>query len=824
MGILKHLGWTLCLVGTAHSQLIPQPTSRTIPTAPPLEEKPSAIEGLLTPEQILPEGFTFRSDRFEGDITGLLSGDAFELTPVGNVRMTTDRNDTIDSDRAKLNFAADAQSVVTFSQNVRMRSSNGIEIFADSATLNEGTKSILFEGNISAYQGSALHRGESVIYYYKSQRIVTSALRTSFPPILLEAGSFRAIESAEGTYYKGQNTGVTTHDVSKPNFWLRGEEVTVIPDNRVRFRNVKLYAGDTPILWLPGLTQKFDGKFNYRPTPGARSNWGPFLLNAYTQDLGGPRNPETGILDDPTFEATWNVDLYGERGLGLGADLESNQWRDNPNLGGLSLYHIYDQDPSEQRSAEPRLDFNDRNRFRLQLQQRANVDLLPGATGHADVNITLLSDRFFLEDFRPGDFATDFQPDNTVSLSQSWQDSHLLTAWARLRVNDFFQSDQRLPEIALDSIRRPLFGSPILHEGQSTVGLYREDIADFTEDQLRAESANPLTSAPRQVEISDLLAEAGFARFHTYQEISLPVRLDNGLHITPRLGAGHTSYQNIRGPLDSEERNLLHASIDASLKFTKRYPEWFSERWGLDSALHVVQPYATATVLRADSIDDAFRPIDRLTASTRPRALTPGRFAAVDELQDWEILRLGVNNRILTKRDSESHQWLSVNSFVDIFGEDPEFDRTISNLYTDVHWSPLPWLDLTVETQVPLFSDDGFTEVATGLIFMPTENTEVSIRHRYLESHPILQDSNRLEVRANHRINEEWGIGSTHRWEFADDTLEFQQYSLHRNLDSWVFTLGVFARDNLNQDEFGALVGFTLTEFPALRLPLRLDN
>lgn len=814
----------LCLMTAGQAQLIPRPSSLTSPDSPDVEEKPSPVEGLLTPETILPKGFTFRNDRFEGGITGLLSGESLELTAVGNVRMKTDRGDTISSKRAKLNFAADAQSVVTFSENVRMRSSNGIEVFADSASMNESTKSFLFEGNVSAYQGSALHRGESVTYYYKSQRIVTSDLRTSFPPILLEAGSFRAIESSQGTYYKGRNTGITTHDAAKPNFWLRGEEVTVIPDDRVRFRDVRLYAGDTPILWLPSLTQKFDGQFNYRPTPGARSNWGPFLLNAYSQDLGGIRDPETGLLSNPTHEATWNLDLYGKRGVGLGVDFDSYKWRSNPNLGGLSLYHIYDLDPSERRSAEPRLNFDDPNRFRIQLRQRADVDLLPGATGHADVNITFLSDRFFLEDFRPSDFATDFQPDNTLSLSQSWQDSHLLTAWTRLRINDFYQSDQRLPEIALDSVRRSLFGSPILHEGQSTIGIYREDLADFTEEALRTESANPQTSAQRQAQISDLLLQPGFARFHTYQELSLPLRLDNGLQLTPRLGAGHTSYRNIRGPLDAEQRNLFHASLDASLKFTKRYPDWFSERWGLDSALHVIQPYATATILKADSVDAAFRPIDRLTASTRPRALAPGRFAAIDDFQDWEILRLGVRNRILTKRDSQSHQWLSVDTFVDVFGEDPEFDRTVSNLYTDIHWSPLPWLDLTVETQLPLFSDSNFTEVATGLIIMPNEDTELSIRHRYLESHPILQDSNRLEFRAYHRINEEWGVGATHRWEFADDTLEFQQYSLHRNLDSWILTLGLFARDNLGQDEFGALIGFTLSEFPTLRLPLKLDN
>ena len=229
-------------------------------------------------------------------------------------------------------------------------------------------------------------------------------------------------------------------------------------------------------------------------------------------------------------------------------------------------------------------------------------------------------------------------------------------------------------------------------------------------------------------------------------------------------------------------------------------------------------------MLQTDDLDPLLRPIDRLTPSTRPRALQPGRFAATDDLTDFQILRLGVRNQILTKRNGSSHQWLSVNTYFDIFGEDPEFDRSVSNLYTDIHWSPLPWLDLTVETQVPLFSDSNFTEIATGLTFMPGSNTEIAVSHRYLQDHPILEDSSRLQLRFYHRINEEWGIGATQRWEFEDNSLEFQQYTVHRNFDSWAFSAGVFTRDNSDENEYGAVFSFTLTEFPSINLPLSVDN
>ena len=814
----------LLLLGSSYlaAQYSSDAPSQTIPTPPKVEESPSFKDGLLTPGGVMPDGFT--SDIAQIQLSQSETTGNRVINGTGGVTAKTNLGDTIKSDRMRAELTEDSGTNVTFFDDVELRATNGIEIFADEAKIDEATESIIFSGNVSAYQGTALHRGDSATYYYKSSKMETNNLRTSFAPLLLESGQFKVLESDQGNYYKGTNAGVTTHDAENPNFWLRAEEITILPDDRVRFRNMKLYGGGYPVLWLPGLTQKFDGELNYRPTPGIKSNWGPYLLNEYTSDFGGRVDPTTGIRNDPTHELTWNADIYTRRGLGLGLEADSYAQKSNPNLGLISGYFIYDADPSEKRSAEPRTNFDQNERFRFQVRQRANANWLPGAEGHVDLNATLLSDRFFLEDFRSRDSTRDFQPDNTLSLTQSWDESHLLTAWTRFRLNDFYQSDQRYPEIAFDQIRRPFFGTPILHESQNSVGIYREELADFFEDELRDEFDNATTTAARRRAIQGVLADTGYARFHTYHELSLPLKLDSGLHLIPRIGAGHTSYQDIQGPLNSFNRNILHASLDASLKFSKRYPDWVSEKWGLNAALHVFQPYATATILKTDSLDAQLRPIERLTASTRPRALQPGRFNAVDALTDWQILRLGVRNHLLTKRNGSSHQWLAVDTYIDIFGQDPEFNRSVSNLYTDLHWSPLPWLDLTVETQVPLFSDSNFTEVATGLKFMPNSDTELSISHRYLQDHPILNDSSRLELSAYHRINEEWGVGATQRWEFADNSLEFQQYSVHRNLDSWAFTMGVFTRDNSDENEYGVLFGFTLTEFPSISLPLSIDN
>jgi hypothetical protein len=105
---------------------------------------------------------------------------------------------------------------------------------------------------------------------------------------------------------------------------------------------------------------------------------------------------------------------------------------------------------------------------------------------------------------------------------------------------------------------------------------------------------------------------------------------------------------------------------------------------------------------------------------------------------------------------------------------------------------------------------------------MPDEDLEIALRSRFLDNHPVLENSTLLEFQAYQRINEDWGAGLTHRWEFDDGTLEYQSYSLHRNLDNWAISAGIFHRDNRIEDEFGVVIGFTLKDFPSLSLPLKV--
>lgn len=726
---------------------------------------------------------------------------------------------------------------------VKLKTETGIEVFANRGVLDDAAKTVVLTGDVSIYQNQTLQRGKKVTYYMEEQKIDASGLRTGVDPLLLEADGFTMEERDGKQVFVGQDAGITTHDVEEPAVWVRAGETTVFPDDRVEFKNMKIYAGDTPIFWLPYFSQPLDGDLGYHFIPGARSNWGAYLLNSYGLMLGEGENRR--IL------SRWNFDLRSERGVAAGIDLlDRDVERENPNITGFSFYYANDLDPTISRTGLPRPQLNE-DRWRAMLQQRFMLPFEGGERWRIDANLSALSDNYFLEDFDPRAFSTDPNPDNTLGLFRQGENS-LFGIVTRLRPNDFYRSETRLPEISFEQSRRPLFGLPVLHEGQTSFSVVDEEIGTANQSTVRALLALPPGSplvptlldrlptyerqlvrqiralppgSPATSSLVTQLLNPGYSRFHTYQELSMQTKLGGWLNLTPEIGAGYSNYTGVNGPATSVSRAIFYAGAEASMKMSRDYGEFVSRKWGLDGLLHVFQPYSRFSYLNTDDLNPLFPTVDRETFSTRPRTLAPNRSTAIDDLRDWSILRMGMRNRLITRRDGQSYEWLYVDTYMDGFFDDPErLGRNFSNLFNDVTWRPLPWLDVSLETQFPVFdSGSGFSEVSARLRFMPTENIEFSIANRYLDNHPILEDSNRLDLRGYMRLNEKWGVGATHIWEMDDGTLEVQQYTVHRDFNHFVGSLGFTARDNRLDEEYGVILSIALKDFPSASLPLSLD-
>jgi LPS-assembly protein len=537
--------------------------------------------------------------------------------------------------------------------------------------------------------------------------------------------------------------------------------------------------------------------------------------------------------------------------VAAGVDLVDTRLTNQNEISGLSFYYLNDVAPETSTTGLSR-DEVDSNRYSVELKHRHALDFPDDADWRIESNISLLSDQYYLEDFDLDQYRTNYAPDNTLGIYRRGEDS-LLSLFTRYQLNDFYRADSRLPEVSFDQARGQRFGLPLLHEGKTSLGYMGEKAADLTSGKIinplmDLTAGDPAAQAllsqlsgyerqlaerllalpvgdPKREDIRTQLADSSYARFNTYQELSMPMTFGNFLNVTPQAGLGYTRYAAANWELDDMDRTTLHMGAETSVKFSKELGAYQNRRLGLDGLKHVLQPYAAWSFVSTDDFDLNNPNVDRLTPTTRPRPLDPVRFSAIDDMQSWNVVRMGARNRLLTKRDNQAFEWLFLDTYIDGFIEDPEEQRDFSNLYNDLTWQPVPWMGVNITTQFPIVvGGSGFNEFTSNLRFMPSPDFMFSLGYRQLNSHPLLTDSNQVKFESYTSLSSRWGFGTNHLYEMDDGTLTYQQYTLNRDLGSWVAGLGVTVVDNRIQTEYGLVFSLALKGFSSVALPFGIDG
>lgn len=667
-----------------------------------------------------------------------------------------------------------------------------VTIQADQIEYHQSSGKLFARDNVRIFKDGQVVEAEEIIYNINTGEMTTSQLKSALEPVFYTSDNIvRPEEGTEGPITMLDAT-FTTHDAENPNFHVRVKKLEVYPDDKIVMHGAKLYLGETPLFWFPYFVQPMDEELGYYFTPGWNSAWGGFLLNQYGFMIG----------DDILAKA--HLDIRSERGLAGGIELRDQQFKDNKNIGGLKLYYADD--------LNPRLSFNGRTRrkgatpserYRANLQHRVYFPGSDDETFYLDFDINKLSDAFFYEDFFPAEFRVDPNPDNMINLNKIF-DQGEISLTGRFQLNEFFQTDTRSPELAIDLIRTPLGDTGFYYDGMTSYGVLDEELDDAS---ILAGAVDP----------------SGYNRFHSYHEFLFPTRIGGILNVVPRAGAGYTNYSSFDIPgLSSLDRTTTHAGVDLSFKMSKRSPNIVNRALGINGLLHIVRPYMNYSFVSTDDLTGRFSPIDRFTPTTRLRPIDMPLFTSIDDIRDWQILRSGISNRWLTKRNGASYEWLSLDNYFDTYLQDPEFNRDFSNFFTDVEWRPLPWLTATTTTQVPLFNNAiDFTELSSMLTVMPTDWFSFGLRHYFINDHPFFEDSDLYTLTTYTRLSDNWGFSTAHRFETDDSTLEYQQYSIHRDLASWTASVGGMIRDNRSgENEYGILMSLTLKAFPKVSLPL----
>lgn len=698
--------------------------------------------------------------------------------------------------------------IATAHGNVAIRTGD-TDIYADSARYNPKTHEVFAEGHVRIYRVTGLFVGDRAIYNTETKKIQAVEMRTDKSPYLVGGEDVTSI--SEGSFLVKRGS-FTTHDSSNPDFRLQAKTVRIYENDRVIFQNVTFYVGKVPVFWWPYMYQSLDDAFSVIVSPAYLSSWGPSLLTRVTFP----------ITDD--IKGRLRLDYRSRRGPAIGLEADARYGQNKTSFARLRTYFLRDDEPNINRTSLPRGDVSP-GRYRVSLEDRTffTPDI------YATVNVTKLSDPFVLEDFYQGDFRLDPQPDNVIALTKS-DPIYTLTAIARFQANEFFEQTSRLPEIVLDIKRTPLFGGPIFYEGETGLAYLRRQFAQDSTFQ-----------------------NYGTFRFDSFHQLLYPNTYFGWLSVVPRVGFRATYYDETRDlgktiftpnpnpfipdfllpdptlaqPIQnggSTFRTVVNAGVEASFKISREWEEAQTRSLGLDGLRHIIQPFTNFSwVSSSNSNPASILQFDRFQPSTQLRPIDFPQFTSVDSIDSWTIWRLGVRNRLQTRRDDLTVSWMDMETYIDVNFDNP-FDKTqYSNFFNRVNFTPVPWASFGIASQVPVF-EKGFTEINTTVSVQPVANLQVTFGHRYLNQNPFFANSSLYTLAGYYRINDNWGIGVNGQYEGTTGILEEQRYSIYRDLTSWVASFGAVVRDNGGGvKEYGVLLTFTLKSLPKFSFDLNFD-
>jgi LPS-assembly protein len=733
----------------------------------------------------------------------------------------------------------------------------GDVLMADEVHFNPQSKEATAKGNVRLYMLGQIYRGDLLTYNFRTKKMLSEKFRFLDGKMMVEGES---IDSPELGHYDIAGGDYSTDDRETPGWKTKASSVSIYPGDKTIVENSVGYFGDVPFFYFPQLSL-YERDMGDSPeiTFGSVSRLGTYVIGTY----------RFAVTDKLKGGVT--VANYGRRGWAGGAEatyITPGKNTDHP-LTEVALrgwyindrgYQIYDDTAERPANALP-------PRGRYYFPYKHNTTIMKGGNPvDADrapafdapalssrSRINVLSDAYVTQDFFAEEYIRDQQP-NTFADVMYQDPNFTVTVNARTQINNLFQTMQQKPSAKIEFKRQfipgtydanellkdPTGNPGLAYEGESSVdnlGMQWNQVAD-------------------QTDYSAL-------RYDTYHQLLYPRQYFNWLNLTPRAGIRGTVYtrsnltedgsvQNTQfGPVGSDQvlsdtslfRYVFNFGIDAS---TKAYATWTdikNKAWAVDGVRHVFEPFIQAAYIPQPNVrPNEFAGFDNRVNTTESQPLNSSLYNSIDSIDKLLIVRPGVMNRILTKRDGAPYELANWKIYTDYQPIRPELTSlnyasvqvpetvpsSLPELYNVLNVMPVPWWTGTVAATTAI-SGNGFNSLNLGSKWQVMPALDIYGSYSYLESFSYLDALNNevltntqtslVNAQANYRLNESWLVNGGVTYSLSPGLVQGVNFGLYRDIGAWILGVSVGQRNNQGSpSETIALATLTLKAFPELPL------
>jgi len=676
-------------------------------------------------------------------------------------------------------------SWAVFSGNVIVRSGEQ-ELRADRIRFNSSTYAAQAYGRVTlvGLDGS-VWSGDALNVNLKEKAGSAADISAYYKPFRIEAGR----GSVEMDTYIAEDVILTTCTNAPGHFHyhISAKRLRLRPDRDLTAHGAVPSVFGVPFFYWPYVWKDLNRHYGFRFEPGYRSRWGIYLLSSYKARIY--RDEADRWIDSRT-----SLDLRSKRGYALGERV--NWYMQDYGTGWLSLYWLDD-------SKRPLpLGVEDPERYRIRLNHAWNISerdriLLQGL---------YVSDDQFMRDFFESEHVQMNQPDNYLSYTHTRRD-FAAGAIARLRLNDFYEQTERLPEVWANLNQLEILETGIYYESRNALSFLRKQFDERRDplpesyDALRADTLHRL-SLPLKVGFVNLVPRAAYRGTYYSESVrrwdeeeTYTVAQTNELgKVTSTTGTRTVGRSEDAG---ATFRNIFEIGAEVSFK---AYGMWD----GSDGTIwrHVIEPYANYTYVPEPDV--------------LPEELY--QFDAVDALDFEHYVRLGLRNRWQYKKGDRAHEVAMVDIYGDLLIEPEDDEDALDRICLDSEFRPVSWMRLDVDAEYSVTNSE--LDLAATRLLLWHERFTTALEYRYRADRSSLLSGN-----ITWPISPEWSVNLYGRYEFKNSQVEEVGGYLQRSYDCIAFRLYGSMIPGYNRADGSAekddyRVSFTawLTHFPPDRI------
>ncbi len=680
-------------------------------------------------------------------------------------------------DASKLSFEPGGDVVATGGIAVRYRDTY---LTAENATFSQVTGDVKAEGKVHVQRGAELWTGEKLEYNFKTRRFAGAEFRTGQVPFFAAGRSLTSDPEAKS--YTAEDAILTTDDSSDPGYLIRAKRITIVPGEYIKATGAVLKVGNLPLMYLPSWTRSLKRHPNHWVLlPGYRSRFGPYLLSSYHHYFADQ------------VDASVDIDYRLKRGVGYGPEFRY----DLPEIGHgeLKYYRTHDDLPGLDASLRPILSERQRLWFEHQWENGSSNLTVKAAVRYQN-------DAQVIRDFFESEYRRNVQPATYVEVEKSWR-NWTLNALTLPRVNDVWETVERLPDVKLTGLRQQIGETPLYYENDSSMGYFHRRFADNVQESY------------------------GAFRADSYHQVILPKTMFNWLNITPRVGVRGTEYGEENGTgttLSERQRFVFNTGAEFSTKASRLWRGAENRFFEIDGLRHIIEPSINYVFVPTPTRAPPELPqFDYELPSRRLLPIEYPDYNAIDSVDSQNVFRLGLRNKLQTKRSGKVEDVVAWALYTDWRVHPRENQRTFADVYSDLDLVPFHWLSFNSELRYNL--DDGnWREANHYMTLLPNDVWSLGIGHRYLRDDPTYgPDSghNLISTRFYYRFSENWGFRSTQHFEARDGKMEEQMYTAYRDFRSWTAALTFRVRESRTPGvgtDYTVAVVFNLKAFPRFKV------